>query len=95
MTLLWTTCKHKLKHDCAIMGWALSIMPEVYKDPYERLIGKHWDVIEGVVRKLFKYPSTNKFPDLNGKSDDEMWIRFGKSSRHSETRVCHLKRLFS
>ena len=72
MALLWTNHKHKLEHDYAIMGWALSVMPEVYKDARERLTGKHWDAIERVARKLFKYHYTNKFPDLKGKLEDEI-----------------------
>ena len=72
MASLWTTHKHKLKHNYAIMGWALSVMPEVYKDARERLTGIHRDVIERVVRKLFKYPYTNKFPILKGKLEDEI-----------------------
>ena len=72
LTKSWDSHKAKLDHDYAIIGWALSVMPEVYKDARERLTGEHRDVIERVVRKLFTYPYQNRFPDLQGKSEDEI-----------------------
>ena len=32
LTMSWNSRKVKLDHDYSIIGWALSIMPEVYKD---------------------------------------------------------------
>ena len=47
-------------------------MPDVYKDARERLTGNHQDAIECVVRKLMIYPYPNKFPYLQGLSEDEI-----------------------
>ena len=62
------------------MGWALYVMPEEYKDACDRLTGMHKDTIHWVGWKLFKYPYTNKFPDLKGKSEDDIvdlfWDKF-------------------
>jgi hypothetical protein len=68
----WDERSKKLEHDWAITGWALSVMPEVYKDARERLTGHDWDAIERVVRKLMTYPCPNKFHDLEGKSKDDI-----------------------
>ena len=32
LTMSWNIRKVKLDHDYSIIGWALSVMPEVYKD---------------------------------------------------------------
>lgn len=72
MALSWCTRKVKLEHDYAITGWALSVMPEVYKDARERLTGEHRDAIERVVRKLFKYPYTNHILEVQGMTEDEI-----------------------
>ena len=79
LTMFWNIRKVKLDHDYSIIGWALSIMPEVYKDAQERLTGEHRDKIERVVRKLFTYPYQNRFPDLQGMSEDDVdlsWDEF-------------------
>jgi hypothetical protein len=68
----WNERSKKLDHDWAITGWALSVMPEVYKDARERLTGHHQNVIERVVRKLMTYPYPNKFPHLEGKLEDDI-----------------------
>ena len=72
LTMSWNSRKVKLDHDYSIIGWALSVMPEVYKDARERLTEEHRDKIERAVRKLFTYPYQNKFPDLQGMSKDEI-----------------------
>ncbi len=41
----WNEPSKKLDHDWAITGWALSVMPEVYKDARERLTGHHRNAI--------------------------------------------------
>jgi hypothetical protein len=72
LTMSWNSRKVKLDHDYSIIGWALSVMPEVYKDACERFTGEHRDKIERVVRKLFAYPYQNRFPDLQGMSENEI-----------------------
>jgi hypothetical protein len=42
----WNHRSTKLDHDWAITGWALSVMPEVYKDARARLTGIHRDAIK-------------------------------------------------
>ncbi len=41
LNMSWNIRKVKLDHDYSIIGWALSVMPEVYKDAQERLTGEH------------------------------------------------------
>jgi hypothetical protein len=72
LAMSWKIHKVKLDHDYSIIGWVLSIMLEVYKDAKERLTGEHRDAVEHVVMKLFTYPYPNKFPDLQGLSEDEI-----------------------
>ena len=68
----WDERSKKLEHDWSITGWALSVMPEVYVDARARLTGPDRDAIERVVRKLMTYPYPNKFPHLEGKSEDDI-----------------------
>ena len=51
LAMSWKVSKVKLDDDDSIIGWALSTMPEVYKDERERLTGERKDAIECVVRK--------------------------------------------
>jgi len=82
---LWGLRSQKLKHDYAITGWALSVMPEICRDVAERLDGNHRDAIERVVRKLHAFPYSNKHPVLVNKTEDEIadlfWDEF-KAFQH-------------
>ena len=75
----WERRKVKLDHDYAIIGWDLSVMPEVRANVEERLNGDHSDAIKCVVSKLHEPPCPKKIK-IQGKTMVEilhmLWLEF-------------------
>ena len=57
---LWNRREHRLQHDIAITGWALSVCPDVWDDarpyPEGRLKAHHRTAIENYIMTLFQHP---------------------------------------
>ncbi len=74
----WHRCKSKLEHDCAIAGWALSVIPEMRDDIKKRMIGIHRDALERVVIKLQMAPLPNPNKKAESYSSKQLIHQFWK-----------------
>ena len=77
----WAARKGKLEHDWAILGWVLSVDPEVRVDVYKRITGNHRDAVERLIVKLHTHPSPNPNRESQGMGNDELIRTFGMSTR--------------
>ena len=68
----WTARKGKLEHDWAILGWVLSVDPEVRVDVRERITGDHRDAVERLIVKLHTHPSPKPNRESQGMGDDKL-----------------------
>ncbi len=77
---MWLRREPLLCHDLAILAWALSILPEIWRDVNERLDAEKKAAMERGVEKLHLPPSPNK--RVAGKPMETILEIFWKEFKH-------------
>lgn len=81
----WSKRKHGLEHDYALIGWVLSLLPEIHEDIAERLGSETRMVIERFVAKLPVPPNPN--PQMSEESLEIKLDIFWKDSDHFQNKT--------
>ena len=83
----WDRRKGKIEHDYAVLGWVLSVMPDVRADVAERLNGDHRIAIERVITRLHLPPCPNKNKTIKDKDIGDIIHIFWKEFKHFQNKT--------